>query len=107
VIAVEQDQHAALSKGSGAAVEESHTLCRERVRPGQVRKDLPAETVGEAEFDSHFSCVKPSRCPFRISTRVVERGVTFHENAYQFFSQIRALMTFQFRVYDDRTWADR
>jgi hypothetical protein len=107
MIPMKQDEPTLTGQRSHAAKNKADPFRSERVRPGQIPEDFSMQRSCEPDLDFHFSFVKPVRWATRICASVGDCKVTIQENANQFFSQIRALLTFQFRVYDDLTWTEK
>jgi hypothetical protein len=101
MIPIKKDEPALTGQRSHAAKNKADPFRGERVRPGQVPEDFSMQPSCEPDLDFHFSFVKPVRWATRICASVGNGRLTIHENANQFLSQIRALLMFQFRVYDD------
>ena len=98
MIPIQQDKLASIGEQSHAAKHKPNPFRSERMWTRQIHENLFMQAACESDLNLHFFFVNPVRCATRIFTRVGDTGLTFHENANQFFSQIRALMTFQFRV---------
>lgn len=98
MIPSKKDEPALTRQRSHPAKNKPDPFSGERVRLGQVPENFSMERSCEPDLDLHFSFVKPVRWPTSICPSVGDDGVTRHENANQFFSQIRTLLTFQFRV---------
>ena len=96
MIPIKKDNLAFVGQRSHAAKYEPDPLLSERMRTRQIPENLFMQRPCEPNFDLHFAFVNPVRWATRIFARVGDTGLTFHENANQFFSQIRALLTFQF-----------
>ena len=107
MIPIKKDEPPLIGERSHPAKNKPHPFRGERVRPGQIPENFSMQRSCEPNLDFHFSFVKPVRWATRICASVGDGKVTIHENANQFFSQIRALLTFQFRVYEDLTWTEK
>src|ERR1700733_5262203 len=101
MIPVEQHQFTLARKGTHSVHCKTDPIGRERMRPNEILNNRNMHGTGEPDFDLHFEVVKPVRWLTSICASVGKTRVCFQENANQFFSQIRALLTFQFRPKGD------
>lgn len=96
MIPIKKDKPTLVGQRPDTAKHKTDPLRSEKMGTRQITEDLFMQGTCEFDFDLHFAFVNPVRWATRIFARVGDTVLTFHENANQFFSQIRALLTFQF-----------
>src|ERR1051326_7649502 len=97
MVAAQQNELVVIGKGADTGEHKPDPLRCEWMRSDQVRHDLVVQETRQFDFDSHFSFTRAFRWAIRSWARVRLGRSTFQENANQFLSAIRALVTFQFR----------